>query len=192
MRPMSLFARFGLVLTLLAAACGGATPGVSDSELVADVLAAAELPEDESTTTTTLPPGCRTVTETDEYGFEVETTVCDGTAVAQPAKTPWLGSEESREVASRLREIMLNPPVCGEPVAHARLRAMAAEAAEKLSTPLIAAIAAMERGALHCDVDPAAWMDSMEEAIDHLGEFLDVVAAIDAERARRAEVKGGS
>ncbi len=162
-------------LAILATSCGSTASDIDSDAVVAHVLAAAPAttsPVEAPPPSIEVPPGCRLVTELDEYGFEVEVIDCGDEEPAPPGDDKWLGSDSAVEAAILMRKAILQEAACGTATSHDQLREHVARSPMKLREPLLAAIAALERGAQHCNQDRDAWAEAMSAAITHLEEFV--------------------
>lgn len=170
-------------LAVLATSCGSTASDIDSDAVVAHVLAATPattVPSEAPPASVEVPPGCRLVTELDEYGFEVEVVDCGDEEPAPPGDEEWLGSDSAVEAATLLREAILHEAACGSVVSHDQLREHVARSPTKLREPLLAAIAALELGAQHCNRDSDAWAETMSTAISHLEEFVLAAEAKDS------------
>jgi len=168
-------------LALLATACGSPGPEIQSTAVVADVLgsveavqaaaaaAAAEAP------TPSVPPGCRLVTELDEYGFEVDVIKCDDEVPPVPENPEWLGSDSAKQAATMMRQALVDQAECGTRATYGELKTLVAASLPEYREPLLAAVAALEQGAAHCNTDKDAWAEAMSRAILRLEEFLRAV-----------------
>lgn len=163
-------------LAIVSASCGSPAPQIDSDFIVAEVMASVSRRQAASDETTlppvSVPPGCRLVTVLDEYDFEVEVVDCGEPADPASGDSRWLGSGDAAEASKLMREALLHQHECGAQVAYERLRDVIAEAPPKVGLPLLAAVAALERGAEHCNVDRDAWASEMIEAILRLEDFV--------------------
>jgi hypothetical protein len=70
------------------------------------------------------------------------------------------------------------------------LKTLVAESISEYREPLLAAVAALEQGAAHCNKDKDAWAAAMSDAILHLEEFLRAVEVNVAPDAAEAAEEG--
>lgn len=180
---MGRFVLFGLVVAIVATACGGNEPDVSDAaagEILAEVsrlgpaVPTTEAPSDDN---------CVTVIEIDEYGFEAEVVRCDGEptggdVLVETAGTleEWLGSEDARALATELRIALVEQSACDDPEVLLGARQLAARAPAEVQRPMQRAIAALQRSSRNCDTDLLAWQRGLEQALDELVTFAALVA----------------
>jgi hypothetical protein len=139
-----------------------------------------------------VPEGCRLEIELDEYGFETELVVCDdpaettapaGEATGEPETTiapettepseppalaDWAGSAEARNLARRLRRVLIEQSGCQSSQELILLEADVEAAPTEIRQPLLDAVAALWRSAESCNVDAEAWRAATEEALDRL------------------------
>ena len=191
------------VVTLLAACADDDGPDASDP-FATDVIAQVDAMLGAQSLTAAdgqdivVPEGCSLVIEVDEYGFETEIvrcpdTVVDTTApgtgspvedvttstVATGGDLPlgeWLGSVDARNLARRIRNGLIMQTGCSRDLTELReAAALAAAAPKRVRTPLSEAVAALERSAMACNADPAAWLHHLNNALDAFGEFTVIV-----------------
>jgi len=194
---------------ILAAACSDAdlTSG-APSPVAAEVLARVDavLGEDARPEpgAVEVPEGCRLVIELDEYGFETELVVCDeppeqsttvpsGTVPGEPGGTTtsnppdqapdmaaWVGSQEARDLARRLRPVLIGQSGCEGPHDLIALTNQAAAAPAEIRAPLQEAVAALAQSAHLCNVDVAGWQAATETALDHLEQVIEILGEVSA------------
>lgn len=166
---------FVCAIALLAVSCGSPRADIQSEAVIAEVLQSAVAVETtEPVPSSSLPPGCRLVTEFDEYGFEVEVLDCGSPDDPVPEDADWLGSKSAEEAAVLLRQALIDPG-CGAGTTYGELKTLVAESRRDYREPLLAAVAALERGVIYCNNDKAAWVVSMQEAISSLEDFLTAV-----------------
>lgn len=180
---------FLCAVALLAASCGSPRAQIQSDALIADVLqSAVGVDATAPTPSASVPPGCRLVTEYDEYGFEVELLDCTSPQDPPPKNTNWLGSDSAEEAAGLLVQALIDP-ACASGANYAKLKTLVAGSPPAYRDLLLGAVAALERGVAHCNNDKDAWAESMREAIVSLEEFLQAVednrAAAKAKRVGR-------
>jgi hypothetical protein len=147
-----------------------------------------------------VPEGCTLEIQEDEYGFETESVRCpdDTTTTSLPdgaepedeittsvvpsgeglSLNEWLGSADARNVARRIRSGLLLQTGCDGDLADLeQARVFAAVSPEEIRDPLLEGIAALERSAAACNVDPALWHSELDAA---LGSFEQAITAIEA------------
>jgi hypothetical protein len=189
---------------ILAAACSNADlSSGSLSPIASEVLARVDavLGEDAGPEpgAAEVPEGCRLVIELDEYGFETELVVCEepaepsttvpsGTVPGEPGETTtssppdeapdmaaWVGSQKARDLARRLRPVLIGQSGCAGPHDLIALTNQAAAAPDEIRAPLQEAVAALARSAHLCNVDVAGWQAATETALDHLEQVLEIL-----------------
>ena len=193
------------LLPVLIAACSGSTPSdPSLSPTASEVLhriddalgEQAPLDPDQAV----VPEGCRLVIETDEYNFETEVVVCDedpttttttsGTQVGSTDSTTttttivlvepadlegWGGSEDAREIARRLRRVVVEQTECDTQRDLIALENLATAIPLEIKESFLAALQDLRRSAESCNVDDAGWRRALEDALDDLEQMLAVL-----------------
>ena len=189
------------LVTLLTACADDDGPDASE-QFAADVISQVDAALGAQSTTVeediVVPEGCSLVIEVDEYGFEVEIVRCPDTAVettepgtgspveqvtASTVATgedlplgEWLGSVDARNLARRIRNGLIMQTGCSGDLTELREAGdLAAASPDEVRTPLREAIAAMERSAMACNVDPDAQLTELDAALDAFGEFTTIV-----------------
>jgi hypothetical protein len=177
---MKTFLSLVAALAVVASACTTAQPAIDSAPVISQVIEAVDTtaPATTAEPTISVPPGCRLITEVDEYGFDVEVVECGEPTDPLPENPDWLGSDSAVQAATLMRIALIDQPACGSRTSYAELKSRISEALPELREPLAAAVAALERGVAECNRDKDAWISAMNEAIDYLDEFIAVAKSI--------------